>query len=108
MWLKENIGDKNYSALMANFTTNTPFCIVIHELSSMRVMQQFFAFKCQKDYDISKVRQEGTLEDWVHLREKAEGLGQFELDWWTKDILWILDKIIGTYNLKNTEAENNE
>ena len=57
---------------------------------------------------ISKVRQEGTLEDWVHLREKAEDLGQFELDWWTKDILWILDKIIGTYNLKNTEAENKE
>ena len=93
---------------MAKFTTTTPLCTVIHELSLMSAMQHFFAFKCQTDCGISKVRLEGTLEDWVHLREKAEGLGQYELEWWTKGILWILDKIIGTYNGKNTEAENKE
>ena len=92
---------------MAKFTTTTPLCSVIHELSLMNAMQHFFAFKCQTDCGISKVRLEGQLEDWKLLREKAEGLGQYELEWWTGGILWILDKIIGTYEgtLKDEELK---
>jgi Domain of unknown function (DUF4419) len=36
----------------------------------------------------------GCLEDWVHIREKAEHLKQYGLEWWLDVLLPVLDQFV--------------
>jgi hypothetical protein len=63
----------------------------------MNAMQHFFSFKCQTDCGISKVRLEGTLDDWKMLKNQITNLDEYKLDWWTPGLHDIVDKIIETY-----------
>ena len=60
-------------------------------------MQHFFSFKCKTDCGIKKVNLEGKLQDWQKLREQAEKLTEYGLEWWIPHVVEILDKFIETY-----------
>merc|ERR1712087_55664 len=99
--VRKNIGDKNHNILLPNFSTTTPTCKVVHELSMMHAMKHYFAMVCMTMCGISKVKLLGTLEDWEKLRNSTKDLNEYGLDWWTNGLIEILDKIIQTYQGKN-------
>ena len=47
----------------------------------------------------------GQLKDWEQLKASIEKLNEYELKWWTDGIIWILDKIIATYDDKLQDEE---
>ena len=66
-------------------------------MSLMNATQSFFSYKCRTDCGISKVKLEGSLQDWKNLKAMTEKLNNYELEWWTKSILEVIDKIIDSY-----------
>ena len=60
-------------------------------------MKHYFEYGMMTCCGISKVRLEGKLEDWVQLREATEKLNRYGLEWWTKNLIPILDKFIKAY-----------
>ena len=46
---------------------------------------------------IPSVTLEGTLEDWIKIRNKVEKFSEYGLLEWSKSLSYILDKFIETY-----------
>jgi len=38
----------------------------------------------------------GTVEDWLSIRERAEKLREFDLEWWIDELIPILDQLVET------------
>jgi len=43
---------------------------------------------------IPSIELTGTLDDWKQLREKTEKLAQYDLEWWIKELLPVIDKFV--------------
>lgn len=102
-FVRERIGEKNYDALIPEFSTTTSRSRIVHELSIMNAMKKYLTLNVQTVCGISKVRLLGTLEDWKKLKSATESLIQYELEWWITNLLEILDKIIKEYQGEETD-----
>lgn len=91
--IKREIGEGNHSRIITNFSTTGPVEKAAFEVALMDSMQKFF------DYEVSacgipEVWLEGEIEDWRHLRDKSQMLGEsYDLEWWTRPIKETLDRI---------------
>lgn len=95
--IKENIGIENHAKLVPSFSTTTMTTQVVHELGLMNCMQHYFDYTLNTRCGISKVKLLGDLKDWEKLREMTENLSDYQLEWWTENLIEILDKFINAY-----------
>lgn len=63
-----------------NFTTTTDNDLVVAAISLMAITQKYFAFKMGLCCGIPKVTLHGTVDDWVKLQTKVQGLTRFDCD----------------------------
>ena len=75
---------------MPTFSTTTPTCKAVHELSLMNAMRHYVDYLIETACGISKVKLLGTLDDWVKLKDATEKLGCYGIEWWTKNLVEIL------------------
>jgi len=66
-------------------------------MTLMGAMEKYFKYTMVCGCGIPKVKLLGTLEDWILLRNHAEKLRVFDLDWWIDKLLIVLDKLIAAY-----------
>jgi len=62
--IQSHIGKENVDSFIPDFSTTDPLSKTVHHMSLMNATQHFFSYKCRTDCGISKVKLEGTLEDW--------------------------------------------
>jgi len=62
----------------------------------MSTVKGYFEFGMRTCCGIPDIYLLGTLEDWKKVKEKAAKLSSFDLEWWIKPLLEILDEIIST------------
>ena len=106
--IKSEIGENIISNLESNFTTTNPVTLATSQVSIMSAMKQYFIYKViMLACGISNITLEGTLEDWEKIKKKVEFFSkeEFGLNWWTKHLIPIIDKIIETkiYYSKNKD-----
>jgi len=63
----------------------------------MDTMKNYFEYKCYTSCGIPKVKLIGTLYDWESIRDRAQALEVFNLEFWIKHLIPILDKFIAAY-----------
>lgn len=64
----------------------------------MKAMEKYFDYTMMViGCGIPKVKLRGTLEDWILLRNHAEKLRVFDLEWWVVKLFIVLDKLIAAY-----------
>lgn len=85
--------DSIVELLLADFSTTTPTTLVASQISTMSILQSYFAYEMEESCGIPDIYLEGTAKDWRHLLEKVQALRKFDLDWWIDDLVPIFTKI---------------
>ncbi|XP_070532320.1 uncharacterized protein [Ptychodera flava] len=92
--IKDEIGEKNYELITPNFSTTGPMEKAVGDIALMDAMQRFFGYRFMTECGIPSITLEGTREDWMAIKEKAIQLKQYDLKWWTDELLPILDQFV--------------
>ena len=95
----EYLGEEILENLTPNFTTTNYNSLIISKLSIMGSFQKYFdyhmiAYICGNPYIIL----EGTAEDYIKIKKKAEYLKKYEFEWYIDRIIPIIQKMIDAKN----------
>ena len=95
--ISEYVGKDLVNSLKPDFSTTTAIISQVGQLNIMSCMQNYFEYivfcgGC----GYPRITLEGTLEDYIKLKEKTIQLKKYDLDFWIDEIIPILDKIIDT------------
>lgn len=91
--INEYTGKKLVGVL--DFTTTTATSKIVSQVTIMETVKSYFEFKVIiMGCGIPKVTIEGTTQDWKKLLEKTKYLSQYKLDWWTNELVPIIEEII--------------
>jgi len=91
--IKESIGD-NYDKLMHSFSTTGVVEKAAFEVALMDVVQSYFTYEVHTMCGIPSITIEGEKKDWETILEKAKGLEEYELSWWLKELLPVLEQFV--------------
>ena len=109
--IKREVGNEIISNLQSDFTTTEEVTLATSQATIMSAMKNYFEFNLgMGGCGISSITLEGTLEDWEKIKSKLNFLSakHFGLQWWTKHLIPIIEKIISTksYYDKNGKINN--
>ena len=95
----DKIGDhigKKRDLLVSNFSTTSPIEKAASELVLMDSMKSYFKYAVRTLCGIPRITLTGTENDWFDIRVRAENLAEYDLDWWIKPLLPVLDELVKT------------
>ncbi len=106
--IREHVGETIHDALICDFSTSGPVERATSQIVMMDVFERFFHYAMVCICGIPTVTLEGTTDDWIRLRDKAEQLRPFEMDWWLDHLLPICDQFVrasqGDVDLKHWQS----
>jgi hypothetical protein len=79
---------------VCDFSTTGPVERMVSEVALLDLLQPYFSYNVVCICGIPSVTLEGTPADWRKLREKAEMLAPFGLDWWLRELRPICDQFV--------------
>lgn len=79
-----------------NFSTSNSTDLAVSQIMLMGALKEFFGYRLILGCGLTQVTLEGNLEDWVLVKEKAQNLRIFGLDWWVDILNPVLDHLIET------------
>ena len=88
------IGHSAVENMTCNFSTTGSTERIASQITMMDTVQHYFEYDMRCGCGIPQIGLRGTVDDWQKLRAKAETLRRFELDWWLKELLPVLDHFI--------------
>ena len=89
--------------LECDFSTTTQIEKIASQATIMNSMQQYFEYiAIRLICGIPEVTLLGTTEDWERVLKRTKILAQYDLGWWTKEMIPVLKK-----NIKTTKVSNN-
>ncbi|MFT3770510.1 MAG: DUF4419 domain-containing protein [Minicystis sp.] len=91
--IAEHLGKKR-DLVVADFTTTGPVEKAASEVVLMSAMRRYFQYEVLTLCGIPRITLLGTAADWRSIRKRAEVLAEFDLGWWTKALLPVLDQMV--------------
>ena len=99
LWSKkisENVKSDIADLMVCDFSTTTPIIRTASQVVMMDALKQYFDYRLYAICGIPWIIVRGSVADWKKIRERVEIISQYDLDWWTKRLLPICDRIIET------------
>jgi len=87
------VGKKMKAKLCPNFSTTDPIAKACHELGMMDCLKSYFDYRYMTMCGISKVKLQGSEEDWKKLETSLSILDELELSDWRKVLEPILNNL---------------
>ena len=60
----------------------------------MEAMHSYFVYVVYTSCGITQIKLEGNTEDWELILSKTKALEKYDLEWWTKDLIPVLEKFV--------------
>jgi hypothetical protein len=89
--IKGHIGDDNHGVVVKRFSTTGIVEQAAMEVTLMDAMQQYFDYEFSTCCGVPAYTLEGTTDDWKLLRDSAKDFTGYGLDWWTRELIPVLD-----------------
>jgi len=81
--------------LEPKFSTTTPCSHTSGMISIMSAMKHYFDYKVvMMGCGYPSITIEGTVEDWLLIKEKTQALSKYDLEWWTSKLIPVIDQFI--------------
>ncbi|MGB6231469.1 MAG: DUF4419 domain-containing protein [Litorimonas sp.] len=94
--MRPYIGAQTHDLIAAPFGTTGPVEQAAMNVALMDAMQSYFVFGMHTACGFPSVTLEGSVDDWTGLQKRAADLSRFELGWWTRHLLPVLDQFVET------------
>ena len=93
--IAEHTGEELIDILTCNFSTTTPVEKVVSEITIMEAMEPYFEYIVMVIVcGIPEITLLGTTEDWQKILDKTKYLSKYDLEWWTKELVPILEEFV--------------
>jgi hypothetical protein len=92
--IRDHVGPAIHDVLACDFSTTGPVERAVGNIVMMDVFERYFEYVLYCVCGIPTITLEGTSADWARVREKAEGLRIFDMDWWLAHLLPICDQFV--------------
>jgi hypothetical protein len=92
--IKEVIGPETHGMIVSDFSTTGSTERAASEVVLMDCVQSYFSYRFVTLCGIPEVMLQGTVEDWEKIRQRVDRLQQYDLKWWTDDVLQITDEFV--------------
>ncbi len=90
--IRQNTVAKTYERLICDFSTTGFLEKAISNLTLMDTMSGYFTYGVMTACGIPRFTLLGSPADWKKLYAKAEVLAEYDLSWWTKELLPVLEQ----------------
>lgn len=88
-------GTEFIKLLSADFSTTTPVEKIASEITIMETTKPYFEFVIMRIIcGIPKITLKGTPEDWQLVLDKTKQLARYDLEWWTKELVPLLEEFV--------------
>lgn len=96
----------NLSKLMvADFSTTGPVELTVSEMTMMSTVKSFFEYHViYVSCGIPYITLEGTTDDWKSVLNRTKALDNYGMQWWTKDLVPILEEFVNASKGKVNRA----
>jgi len=88
-----HIGKKR-DLVVADFSTTGPIEKAASEVVLMAAMRRYFDYTVLTRCGIPHVTLLGSVDDWKSIRRRAEVLAEFDLEWWVRALVPVLDQFV--------------
>ena len=92
------VGQEKRELLVQSFSTTGAVERAAMEVTLMDAMQSYFDYTVVSLCGIPGFQLEGEVADWQKLRDAAEYLGEYGMDWWMPALLPMLDEFVAASN----------
>ncbi|OAI48435.1 hypothetical protein AYO44_06890 [Planctomycetaceae bacterium SCGC AG-212-F19] len=92
--IKQVIGPETHGLIVSDFSTTGPTERAASEVVLMDCVQSYFSYRFVTLCGIPEVMLQGNVEDWEKIHQRVERLEQYDLKWWTDDVLQITDEFV--------------
>ena len=96
--IRDNSDPVLHETLLCDFSTTTPIIRTSCEIALMDAYERYFEYVFLCVCGIPEITLEGTIDDWERMRQRAEVLATYDLDWWVSKLRPILDQFVATAN----------
>ena len=79
---------------LLNFSTTVTAEKAAFEITLMESMHSYFVYVVYTSCGITQIKLEGYTEDWELILSKTKALEKYDLEWWTKDLIPVLEKFV--------------
>ena len=99
------LGDNTLHRLLPNFSTTNSMSIIACNLLLLHEKNKLINFKNKDNLKgcFPNIIFEGSVEDWVKIKNRIKYLDNFGLSWWIKELIIIIDNFI---KIKNEKSNN--
>lgn len=80
--------------ITTGYSTTTSIEKAAFQISLLDAMSGYYSYTLDFSCGIPSFTLEGTVSDWVSLRERAGRLREYKLDWWIDSLMPVLDKFV--------------
>ena len=87
-------GQKLLNTTLLNFSTTGTAEKAAFEITLMEAMHSYFVYVVYTSCGITQIKLEGNTEDWELILSKTKALEKYDLVWWTKDLIPVLEKFV--------------
>jgi len=92
--IRKVIGPEAHSLILSDFSTTGATEKAASEVVLMDCVQSYFSYEVMTLCGIPQITLEGTVEDWEKIHHRVERLAQYDLKWWTDDVLQITSEFV--------------
>ena len=94
--MRGHIGADTHDLIASGYSTTGPVEQAAMNVALMDAMQSYFVYAMTTECGFPSVTLEGSQDDWRDLRSRAAKLSAYDLDWWIKPLLPVLDQFLET------------
>ena len=91
--IRDHIGTA-YELIVADFSTTGLVERAASEVVLMDAMQGYFQYRISTVCGIPSISLQGTVRDWEAIRRRVQDWSRFDLDWWVRWLLPVLDQFV--------------
>ena len=93
-----SVGTNRYNTSMNNFNTTGAVEQRCSVVGMMKLFDDYYNYRVVTNCGIKQIQLRGTVEDYQRVLYRIKESDKFDLGWWKKELVYVLEKIIAAYN----------
>jgi len=94
--IKRHVGVNLYDLMICDFSTTTPTVRTASQVVMMDAFQQYFDYHLICICGIPSITLQGSVDDWIRIRERVDLMEGYHLEWWTDRLKPLCDAFVET------------
>lgn len=92
--IAEHVGEETCALLRNDFSTTGPVEFAVSHIVMMETFKAYFDYVLMCICGIPSITLEGSTDDWLKVRDKAEKIVGYDLAWWGEQLIPICDHFV--------------